>query len=69
MTFLLRQLMEKHWEYDTPMYLAFLDLEKAFDRVPVPRKNPWNAMDEYKIPSELKEQLSVRTEHVRVRYE
>ena len=31
MTFVLRQLMEKHWEYDTPMYLPFLDLEKAFD--------------------------------------
>ena len=26
MTFVLRQLMEKHWEYDTPMYLAFLYL-------------------------------------------
>ena len=52
MTFVLRQLMEKHWEYDTPMYLAFLDLEKAFDQVP--RNNLWNAMDEYGIPSELK---------------
>ena len=31
MTFVLRQLMEKHWDCDTPMYLAFLDLEKAFD--------------------------------------
>ena len=45
MTFVLRQLMEKHWEYDTPMYLEFLDLENALDRVP--RKNLWNAMDEY----------------------
>ncbi len=52
MTFVLRQLMEKHCEYDTPMYLAFLDLEKAFGRVP--RNNLWNAMDEYGIPSELK---------------
>ena len=34
MRFVLRHLMEKHWEYDTPMYLAFLDIEKAFDRVP-----------------------------------
>ena len=31
MTFVLRQLMEKHWEYDTPMYLAFLYLDNAFD--------------------------------------
>ena len=52
MTFVLRQLMEKHWEYDTPMYLAFQDLDKAFDRVP--HKNLLNAMDEYEIPSELK---------------
>ena len=44
--------MEKHWEYDTPMYLAFLDLEKAFDRVPL--NNLWNATDEYGLPSELK---------------
>ena len=52
MTFVLTQLMEKHWEYDTPMYLAFLDIEKAFDRVS--RKQLWNAMDEYEIPSERK---------------
>ena len=32
--------------------MAFLDIEKPFDRVP--RKNLWNAMDEYEIPSELK---------------
>ena len=51
MTFVLRQLMEKHWEYDMPMYLAFLDLEKAFDRVP--RKILWNAMDEYRIPRKI----------------
>ena len=29
MTFVLRQLMEKHWEYDTPMFLTFLGLENA----------------------------------------
>ena len=34
MTFVLRQLMEKRWEYDTPMYFALLDLERAFDQVP-----------------------------------
>ena len=52
MTFVLTQLMEKHWEYARPMYLAFLDQEKAFDRVP--RNKIGNAMDEYEIPSELK---------------
>ena len=25
--------MEKHWEYDTLMYLAFIYIEKAFARV------------------------------------
>ena len=34
MTFVFKQLMEKHWEYDTPMYLVSLGPEKAFDRVP-----------------------------------
>ena len=38
--------------HDTLMYLAFLDLEKAFDRVA--RKTLWNALDEYEIPSEQK---------------
>ncbi len=60
MTFVLRQLMEKHWEYDMPMYLAFLGPEKAFVRVP--RKQLWYAIGGYEIPS-------VRTEHVRVKYE
>ena len=30
---MLRHFMETHWEYDMPMYLSFLDLENAFDRV------------------------------------
>ena len=46
--FVLRQLMETLWEYDTPMYLARLHLENAFDRAP--RKTKWN-----EIPTELKE--------------
>ena len=25
--------MEKHWEYHKPMYLAFLDLEKAYKTI------------------------------------
>ena len=34
MIFALRQLIEKHWEFNKPLYIAFLDLEKAFDRIP-----------------------------------
>ena len=32
--FILRQLQEKNLVADKPLYLAFIDLEKAFDRVP-----------------------------------
>ena len=32
--FILRQLQEKHLVAGKPLYLAFIDLEKAFDRVP-----------------------------------
>ena len=32
--FLLRQLQEKYLENDKELYLVFVDLEKAFDRVP-----------------------------------
>ena len=52
MTFVLRQLMEIHWEYDIPMHLAFVDLTHAFDRVPW--TTPWNAMDDYQMPPNLK---------------
>ena len=30
----LRLVIEKHWEYNQPLFIAFVDLEKAFDRVP-----------------------------------
>ena len=32
--FTLRQIVEKSWEYNTPINILALDLEKAFDRVP-----------------------------------
>ena len=32
--FILRQLQEKHLAANKPLYMAFVDLEKAFDRVP-----------------------------------
>ena len=30
----LRLVIEKHWEYNQPPFIAFLYLEKAFDKVP-----------------------------------
>ena len=31
--FILRQLQEKHIQWNKPLYMAFIDQEKAFDRV------------------------------------
>lgn len=43
MVFTLRRIMDKHWEYNKPLYIAFIDLEKAFDSVP--RTKLWNTLD------------------------
>jgi exonuclease III len=52
MVFTLRRIMDKHWEYNKPLYIAFLDLEKAFDRVP--RTKLWESLDHYNLPGHLK---------------
>ena len=36
--FILRQLQQKHLGKHKPLYFAFVDLEKAFDRVPRMRR-------------------------------
>ena len=52
--FSMKMILEKTWEYNDRTYLAFLDLEKAFDRVP--RNKLWKAMQkaEYEIPAMLR---------------
>ena len=45
--FILRQLQEKHLVAGKPLYLAFIGLEKAFDRVP--REVIWWSMRKLKI--------------------
>ena len=54
MIFTLKMIFEKSWEWDEDKYIAFLDLEKAFDRVP--RQKIWHALNDiyYEIPGKLK---------------
>ena len=42
-----KMILEKTWEYNEKTYLAFLDLEKAFHRVP--RHKLWQAMKKQNI--------------------
>ena len=46
-----RLLIEKHREKHRPLYIAFLDLEKAFDRVP--HELIWYALRQQFVPEEL----------------
>ena len=47
----LRQLQEKHIEWNKPLYMAFIDQEKAFDRVV--RAELWKCLAERGIFGEL----------------
>ena len=49
--FILRQLQEKHIEWNEPLYMAFIDQEKAFDRVV--RAELWKCLTERGIFVEL----------------
>ena len=42
--FALRTIIEKSWEYNKTLHVAFIDLEKAFDSVP--RYKLWKCLDE-----------------------
>ncbi|VDP07609.1 unnamed protein product [Heligmosomoides polygyrus] len=46
-----RLLLEKHCEKQKPVHVAFLDMEKAFDRVP--REVIWYALRQYNVPEEI----------------
>ncbi|VDO63835.1 unnamed protein product [Heligmosomoides polygyrus] len=52
-----RLLLEKHREKQKPVHFAFLDLEKAFDRVP--QEVIWYALRQHGIPEELIEWVRI----------
>ena len=49
--FCLRQLIEKKMAVNQPLHLLFVDLEKAYDSVPL--KSLWNALEHYCISNSI----------------
>ena len=51
--FVMKMIMEKNWEWGRDKFALFIDMEKAFDRVP--RKLLWKIMSEppYSVPKKL----------------
>ena len=52
MIFCLRQVQEKAREHNAPLYMAFVDLTKAFDTVP--RTSLWTVLGKLGIPEKMK---------------
>jgi len=49
--FCLKQLIEKKMSVEQPLHLLFVDLEKAYDSVPL--KNLWKAVKHYNISNSI----------------
>ena len=52
MIFCLRQLQEKAREHKSPLYMAFIDLTKAFDTVP--RSALWTVLEKLGVPPKMR---------------
>ena len=48
MIFAIKRIMDNHWEYNQPLFAAFLDLEKVFNRVL--QDKLWEMLEYYGIP-------------------
>ena len=49
--FTLRQTFEKFWKYAKDVFACFVDVEKAYDRIP--RDKLWRVLQEYGIDGHL----------------
>ena len=52
MIFCLRELQKKAREHNAPLYMAFIDLTKAFDTVP--RTALWSVLSKLGIPEKMR---------------
>ncbi|XP_068241176.1 uncharacterized protein [Palaemon carinicauda] len=65
--FTLKMIFDKSWEWNTTRYIAFIDLEKAFD--PVLRQNIWDALRDryYGVPEKLTRAFYNTDQNIRFR--
>jgi hypothetical protein len=47
--FLIRQVMERYKDQKKDLHMVFIDLEKAYDKIP--RNIMWRALDNHKVPT------------------